>query len=83
MRRAEHGRLSAAGDDRLNGTRYDWLRQPKEIALNRLPSFRELRDSALATAAAWSVKEYAMCLWDYVSRTWAEKGWRQWIEWTK
>jgi transposase len=83
VRRAEHKRLSADGDDRLKGTRYRWLEQPRNMAPKHLPSFRQLRDSALATAAAWSVKEYAMCLWSYISRTWAEKGWRAWIAWTK
>ena len=82
VRRAEHKRLSADGDERLKGTRYRWLEQPRNMASKHLPSFRQLRDSALATAAAWSVKEYAMCLWSYVSRTWCEKAWRAWIAWT-
>jgi transposase len=83
VRRAEHKRLSVTGDDRLKGTRYRWLEQPRNMATKHLPSFRELRDSALATAAAWAVKEYAMCLWSYLSRTWAEKAWRTWIAWAK
>jgi transposase len=83
VRRAEHKRLSAEGDERLKGTRYHWLWQPTNMPTKHLPSFRQLRDSALATASAWSVKEYAMCLWSYLSRTWAEKAWRTWIEWTR
>jgi transposase len=83
VRRAEHKRLSAEGDDRLKGTRYRWLEQPKNMATKHLAFFRSLRDSALATAKAWSIKEYAMCLWSYATRTWAEKAWRTWIAWTK
>ena len=27
------------------------------------------------------VKEFAMTLWNYTSRTWAEKGWKRWLSW--
>ena len=35
VRRKENKTLKAAGDDRLTGTRYDWLRHP--AAWNRRP----------------------------------------------
>jgi len=37
--------------------------------------------TTLKTARAWAIKELAMSLWDYVSRTWAEKGWHRWYSW--
>ena len=36
VRRAEHKRLSAEGDDRLKGTRYRWLEQPMNMAAKHL-----------------------------------------------
>uniref|UniRef100_UPI003AF8A40C hypothetical protein n=1 Tax=Thiolapillus sp. TaxID=2017437 RepID=UPI003AF8A40C len=39
---------------------------------------KALRDSTLKTARAWAIKELAMSLWHYVSKTWARKGWEQW-----
>jgi transposase len=43
--------------------------------------FKSLRESTLKTARAWAIKEFAMTLWSYVSRTWAEKGWKRWLAW--
>jgi transposase len=57
VRRAEHKRLSAAGDDSLVGTKFDWLRgaMPEgDQALN----FAELK-----TAKAWMWKELFAEFW--------------------
>ena len=43
--------------------------------------FKALRDSTLKTARAWAIKELAMSLWGYVSKTWARKGWARWLSW--
>jgi transposase len=40
-----------------------------------------LRESTLKTARAWAIKEFAMGLWYYTSRTWAIKAWRRWLVW--
>jgi transposase len=40
-----------------------------------------LRASTLKTARAWAIKTLGMQLWHYTSRTWAEKGWKQWYAW--
>lgn len=79
VRRAENKALTASGDDSLSGTKYLWLVQPKNVPSKHLPTFRQLRDSALKTADAWALKEHAMSIWDYVSRTWARKAWEDWI----
>jgi len=82
VRRGEHRELKREGDDRLTKTKYLWLKHPKHIALETWRGwFAELRDSALKTARAWAIKETAMSLWDYVSRSWAEKGWKRWLGW--
>jgi transposase len=82
VRRGEHRELKREGDDRLTRTKYLWLKHPKNI----LPEawrgwFASLRESALKTARAWAIKETAMSLWDYVTRGWAEKGWKRWLSW--
>jgi transposase len=43
--------------------------------------FRALRENSLKTAKAWAIKEHAMCLWHYDSRTWAIKQWMKWYYW--
>ncbi len=81
VRRAEHKQLLRQADERLKGRRYRWLEHPATMKKKHLPTFRELRDSALKTATAWSLKEHAMCLWGYVNRTWATKAWKAWKAW--
>ncbi|MCU7902530.1 MAG: transposase, partial [Candidatus Thiodiazotropha sp. (ex Lucinoma aequizonata)] len=43
--------------------------------------FKSLRESTLKTARAWAIKELAMSLWHYVTKTWAQKGWDRWLSW--
>lgn len=47
LRRREHKTLRAAGDDRLAGTRYHWLRHPAAMEPRGRKRFAELRDSGL------------------------------------
>jgi transposase len=57
VRRRENKQLKAAGDDRLTGTRYDWLRHPARMEPDDRKQFAVLRDSNLKTARAWALKE--------------------------
>ena len=66
VRRKENKALRAAGDDRLKGTRYDWLRNPANMDPNDRRAFAALRQSELKTARAWALKETAMDLYTYV-----------------
>ncbi len=81
VRRAENKVLRAAGDDRLVGSKYQWLRNPDNFADDQWREFRELRESNLKTARAWALKEQAMLLWNYTSETWAKKHFRWWYRW--
>src|SRR5437016_6359839 len=56
VRRREHKVLKAEGDERLKGTKYDWLRNPASMEGEQK---RELRKSELKTARAWALKETA------------------------
>ena len=43
--------------------------------------FQRLRTSTLKTVRAWAIKDMALQLRQYVHRTWARKGWKQWLSW--
>ena len=75
VRREEHRKLMKAGKADLKGTKYDWLYSPQNMTRRQKQRFKALRDSTLKTARAWAIKEFAMSLWGYVSKTWARKGW--------
>jgi transposase len=81
VRRKANEALLEVGDDRLKGTKHDWLQSPEKMSWHRRRCFKELRDSALKTARAWALKETAMGLWHYNSRGWAAKGWDRWYQW--
>jgi transposase len=81
VRRQEHKALMAEGHEDLKGSKHDWLYNPENMTRKQKIRFKSLRDSTLKTARAWAIKELAMSLWHYVSKTWARKGWEQWLSW--
>jgi transposase len=83
VRRREHKRLKASGDDRLSGTRYDWLRSRAAMQPADRREFDALRQSGLKTARAWALKETAMALYSYVYERPARKHFRWWWNWAR
>jgi transposase len=81
VRRKENKALRAEGDDRLKGTRYDWLRNPASIDPEDRRAFTALRRSDLKTARAWALKETAMSLYSYVYEGPARKHFQWWYNW--
>jgi transposase len=81
VRRRENRTLRAAGDDRLTGTRYDWLRHPANMEPKDRQAFAALKNSNLKTARAWALKEAAMALFHYVYERPARKHFRWWHGW--
>src|SRR5260370_32498189 len=79
--RRENKTLRAAGDDRLTGTRYDWLRHPANREPKDRQEFAALRNSNLKTARAWALKEAAMAVFNYVYERPARKHFRWWHSW--
>ncbi len=79
--RKAHQTLKAAGDDRLAGTRYDWLKNPTAMEPKDRREFAELRKSGLKTARAWALKETGMALFSYVYERPARKHFRWWHHW--
>jgi len=62
VRRAEHKRLCAAGDDCLTGTKFDWLRGAMPEG-ERALKFADLCERELKTAKAWLWKELFVEFW--------------------
>lgn len=81
VRRKENKTLRASGDDRLVGTRYDWLRNPTSMEPKDRREFAELRTSGLKTARAWALKETAMAVYGYTYERPARKHFRWWYNW--
>ena len=81
VRRRESKTLKAAGDDRLKGTRYDWLRARAAMVPKDRRQFDQLRKSGLDTARAWALKETAMALYCYVYERPCRKHFRWWWNW--
>lgn len=59
VRRQETRVLVGEGDNRLVGTKYDWLRNPANFKREDWQEFQGLRQSRLQTARAWALS--GMC----------------------
>lgn len=81
VRRAEHKELRAKGDERLKGTRYDWLKGRDKFDLVEWREFCQLRRSNLKTSRAWALKEQAMRLWDFTYPQAARNHFAWWYRW--
>lgn len=81
VRRRENKTLRAAGDDRLAGTRYDWLRHPARMEPGDRERFDALRKSGLKTARAWALREAMMSLFEYIYERPAREHHRWWHGW--
>lgn len=81
VRRQEHAELSDIGNKALNKTKYLWLQNPRSMKSATRQRLNALKGSALRTARAWAIKEMASSLWGYISRGWAERGWKRLLSW--
>jgi transposase len=81
VRKAEHRRLKADGDNLLVGTKNMWLHSAENLPERHDERFSALRALELKTGRAWAIKEDLRYLWDYVRRGWAEKHWKRWYFW--
>jgi transposase len=81
VRRQENKQLREDGDDRLVGTKYDWLKGRDKFTQKRWRAFCRLRRSNLKTSRAWAMREQAMKLWDYGYPGAAENHFRWWYRW--
>ena len=81
VRKGEHRQLSSENDDRLKKTKYLWLTTEKNLSEKQEAAFEDLKNSALKTARAWSIKETLRNLWSYQSTGWAKRFFDHWYKW--
>jgi transposase len=81
VRKSEHRRLQAEGDETLKGTKYLWLYSEENLPEASRERFAALRALHLKTGRAWAIKESLRDLWSYRRRGWALRHWRHWYFW--
>ena len=81
VRRGEHKELKEKKDERLKGTKYDWLKGRDKFDATQWRDFCKLRNGNLKTARAWALKEQAMQLWDYTYPKAARNHFDWWYSW--
>jgi transposase len=81
VRRGENKQLCEAKDNRLVGTKFDWLKGRAKFKLNEWRAFCRLRRGNLQTSRAWAMGKQAMKLWDYTYLGAAENHFRWWYRW--
>lgn len=81
VRRSEHKALLGQGDSPLTGTKYLWLKNPKNFSRDNRRDFSSLRESHLKTARAWAIKQTAMELWGYTYVGVARRFFDKWYSW--
>jgi transposase len=81
VRKWEHRRLQAEGDDTLKKTKYLWLYSEENLPESCRERFATLRALHLKTGRAWAIKESLRDLWEYRRRGWALRHWRHWYYW--
>ena len=65
----------------LHLSRFSWLRSSQTLRQKHKQDIATLSRVAKKTARAWAIRQYAMQLWDYKSRYWAEQAWKRWYGW--
>lgn len=81
VRRSEHRELRAQGDERLKGTKYDWLKGRDKFDQGQWREFCRLRRDNLKTSRAWALREQAMKLWDFEYPKAARNHFAWWYRW--
>ena len=81
VRKAEHRRLQAAGDDTLKGTKFYWLFSEEKVPEQYAERFARLKRQHLQTSRAWAIKECLRDLWHYQHKDEARRHWQAWHSW--
>lgn len=78
VRKQEHRRLMSQGDERLKGSKYQWLRGFEDLRHRGAREFRHLYGATLKTSRAWRLKETFTDFWSYRYETPAAKFFAAW-----
>lgn len=81
VRKDENRDLVEVGDKTLVGTKYLWLYGQENLPEKHHDWFAGLRAANLKTGRAWAIAQSLRSLWEYTSKAWAMKYWKQWYFW--
>jgi transposase len=81
VRKQENRELAEQGNDVLKGTKFLWLKNPKNWNEKQESDFEALRNEELKVSRAWAIRQSFNGLWNYWYRKPAEKYFRQWYYW--
>jgi transposase len=81
VRRAEHRRLLAQGDDILTGTRQLWLYGMENVPATAKARFDQVKEINLQTSRAWAIKEVFRSFWLCADVQTAGDHFAQWYGW--
>jgi len=80
VRRKEHKKLTADGDDRLKGTRYLWLSGQENLSDKQRDRFDAAWSAELLTGKAWAYKEMLRDLWVHDTAAAATTYFKDWYK---
>jgi transposase len=81
VRRQENKELNSEGDNRLKGTKFQWLENAENLHEKHRESFDELRNWELKVSRAWAIKESFRHFWDYRYGGCTERYFNDWYSW--
>lgn len=81
VRKQEHRELARKQDERLKGSKWDWLYRPERLKPERLADFEVLRKSDLRTARAYALRENFRHLWSCPGVAEAREYFEKWYNW--
>ncbi|MBX3746917.1 MAG: ISL3 family transposase, partial [Verrucomicrobiae bacterium] len=81
VRKAEHRRLFAQGDQSLTGTRQLWLYGMENVPAKWAQRFAEVKGTSLQTARAWAIKEVFRSFWLSADEGEARYRFDEWYGW--
>jgi transposase len=79
-RRKEHRKLLKNKDERLTGTKYDWLKGMEHLSRESLAQLEALAKAELGVAKAWYVKELFRHFWTRSDVTFARTFFERWYK---
>ena len=81
VRKGEHRRLQAQGDDILKHTRQLWLYGLENVPARHAQRFEEVKELNLQTSRAWALKEVFRGFWWCDKVKTAERYFQKWYSW--
>lgn len=81
VRKSEHRRLQAIGDDILKNTRQLWLYGMENVPAQHARRFDEIKEINLETSRAWMIKEVFRGFWLSPGVKAAERYFEKWYGW--